>query len=279
MNLVEFEEFTSIATNFFNTIGMKGFYTNKSDYFKFRQKNLLFLGAFNLIFSLICEIIEVLMILKNLKNLHEFLLATAITACSGFVALSLVKLYTVYLNIDRMTNVMYQLKLLFPTTKMEQKHMDVTKYAKNVKYLMKLFAALYMFLIWTFNLTPIVDTTIRYLKTGVFTKVLPYFSYYPLIDPFGKKLYPITHILQIWAGYFSATSTLASDLLLCSTVGQLAMHFDYLAKCIGELKPHEQSINTIKDFVKRHLIVIKYSNVKEKLCSGVNVLILEFQKM
>lgn len=256
--LIEFSKFTNIPRRFCGYIGLIPFYDDPSinDVKKYRYKHMIFWTSF--VILTICLIGEFIYLFKGMGNFKNFLEITALAPCIGFVMLALTKMFAIWYNRPKLTELMNTLKQIYPNRKSQQKKWKVGKYCQSTNSLMFLFSTLYMILIWIFNFMPITITFYKLIKTGEYQRELPYFIWYPF-DVYKTGIFEINYLIQVWAGFTAAAGILSADLLFCSVITQICMHFDILGCEIRRIIPgrSDKDYKNLIDLIHRHNLLIK----------------------
>ncbi|XP_055377877.1 odorant receptor 67c-like [Condylostylus longicornis] len=244
-----FKDFTRIPTIFYSSIGMQPHQNNSVK--SFLSNFLFYFGEINLN---ICVVGEFIYLYFAIGSFSTFLEATALAPCIGFCLVSDFKMIAIWFNKNLLLSMMKELTDIFPKTLELQNEFKVIKYEKTININMIPFAALYMILIWTFNLMNLVTSTWKYLFMNMeFKPIQPYFIWYPFNEN-SPISFPIIYLLQCHAGYIAAVGTLATDLLLCCIVIQLSMHFDYLSYKIETFEPtySMDDMKILNGYIKHH---------------------------
>lgn len=239
-HLVRFETFTKLPFIMFRTIGVLPFQTAASKnesasictgqiipwtifYLTYINLGLLVLG-------------EMIYFVLNFGKFSSFVELTSVTLCIGFIWLSFAKVASIIWNRDYTNTVIAELNEMFPQTLWAQNDYQVHAHELHTKRIMIGYSALQMVMIWLFNLYPLSDTIVEYVRDGTWNVDFPYIIWYPF-DPYVSGWFEVNFLSQIWAGYVAAAGILATDLLLCSIVLQICMHFDRLCVTLVEMEP------------------------------------------
>lgn len=275
MEAVLFKTFTKIPLLMFRTIGVQPFQmstTNGAGGGGSSTKLWLifFLSHINLGLLVLGEMIY---FVRNFGKFSSFVELTSVTLCIGFIWLSLTKVASIVWNRDHTNAVIAELNEMFPQNITVQNDYKAPAYASLTKRIMIGYSALQMVMIWLFNLVPFSDAIIQYSRDGTWNVDFPYIIWYPF-DPYPSGWFEVNFLLQMWAGYVAAAGILASDLLLCSIVLQICMHFDRLHLTLLEMEPPTSVSNrfhiirsdkradkrmlSIEQSIKVHNQIIKY---------------------
>lgn len=273
MNSKKLSKFsTSLSTpqSFFSTIGLTLFENDKKKinsrwyYIKFTYFWIQYISLFA------CLIGEFIYFFTSLGSFKNFLAMIETTSYIGFVALSLIKLLIVFIHRENLLAVIDDLNELFPGTTELQTKYRVEVYMNRTNYLMKYFAILYMILIWIFNLLPIIESYMGYRKTGIWIRSFPYCIWYPF-DALADGVFEVNYIIQGWAGFNSACSSVAVDVLFCAIISQICMQFKILQYDLLNLDIGGQNaaydIGSLNKCIEKHEKLIQFSNVLEKCYS------------
>lgn len=273
MNIEKFNKFsTSLSTpqSFFSIMGLTLF---ENDNGKLRSKWFYIKLTYfwiQYIALLLCLIGEIIYFITSLGSFKNFLAMIETTSYIGFVALSLIKLLIIFIHRKKLLAVIDDLNELFPRTIESQVKYKIKIYMKRANYLMKYFAILYMILIWIFNLLPLFESYMHYRDTGIWIRSFPYRIWYPF-DALADGVFEVNYIIQGWAGFNSASASVAVDVLFCAIISQICMQFEILQYDILNLEIDSENLNgeyeSLCKCIQKHEKLIQLSNVLESCYS------------
>lgn len=174
----------------------------------------------------------------------KFTEAIQTASYAGFIITADCKLLSVWYKKKVLTNLIKDLKKIYPISKKQQLEYKVQEYLRNVSFDMHLFVFMYMVLIWCFNLLAILQYAISIVVGEPIAQFLPYHVYL-LWKWENTPWYYVLNVTQILAGFTAAAAFIASDLLLCGIVCQMCMHLDYIHRKIEEFSPNGERTDSI----------------------------------
>lgn len=256
-DLINFDSCTKTARTVCGWIGMVPYMMDplKSKIYYF-WKNLYFWSSYCVLALLVIG--ELIYLFGGIENFSNFLEMTALAPCIGLSLLGLAKSTTIWGNRSKITNIVRQLKKLFPKTKDEQIKWNVKKYLAKTNKLILLFVTAYVSAVAAFNFVPFIKSLNVWIRKGFYPMEFPYFIWYPF-DPFKKGWFGINYVIQMWAGFTATFGSVGPDVLFCSIVTQICLQFDILSEKILKYVPQ----NSIKDYqflnecVRQHNLLIK----------------------
>lgn len=241
----DFDEFTELPAAFFHFIGVPVFQANAPKATRLRTLLRLLLFSVSFTNTALCVLGEILFVLFTFGE-SDFVDITSLVLCIGFILLSFAKVLTIMWKQRQLTQLMHELLSIFPQTKDEQLDYRTMEYAGHAKRMMVRYSWLQMVMISLFNLYPLTDTIIGYVRRGAWEVDFPYIIWYPF-DPYGRGWFELNFFSQISAAYFSALAILGTDMLLCGVVLQICMHFDWLRTNLRTYRPDGEKHGT-KDY-------------------------------
>lgn len=255
-NSLSMEQFIQIPRIFLATIGIP---TKKINGIRqFTMNFFFYLHFFNLGACVLGEMIFLVMSLAN--NQGDFINSTFLILCIGFIMISFAKVITFRVKKELLNELIEELYQYHPNSAKEQDDYAVIKYLQRAQTIMRWYAMVQMVMIWCFNLFPLTDTIIDYVRDRRWTMEFSYLIWYP-IDPYKRGYFEAFYASQFWAAHVSATGILAVDILLCGIVISLCMHFDQLSHALLMLTPSEQYTSRerylLAQYVKKHNIIIR----------------------
>lgn len=273
--LIEFEEFTSIPTAFFKTIGVTAVHQTNKKTSRTKQWCLNILFAVSFLNTVLCWLGEITYLCMHFSA-SNFVDLTSLVLCIGFLFLAFVKLGTIIWKHKELKTLVLQLEQMFPQTHEQQMSFETARYAAHAKRLMIVYSWVQMVMIWLFSLYPLADSTINYVRRDVWKLDFPYLIWYPF-DPYVSGWFVLNYLSQTWAAFFSATAILATDILLCGLVLQMCMHYDRLAQWLTEYRPNGECHSAIDYMtmtrnVRLHNTILRMSVVLDDIF-GVCVLL------
>lgn len=256
-SVINFDSCTKTARTVCGWIGMVPYMMDplKSKIYYF-WRNLFFWSSYFLLALLVVG--EFIYLFKGIGNFTNFLEMTALAPCIGICVLGLAKSTTILSNRSKITNIVRNLKEIFPKTMEEQIKWNVKKYLSETKKLVFVFVTAYVAAVTAFNFVPFIKSFNVYIREGFYPKEFPYFIWYPF-DPFKDGWFQLNYVIQMWAGCTATFSSIGPDVLFCSIVTQICLQFDILSQKLINYVPQNsvKDYQFLKDCVKQHDLLIK----------------------
>lgn len=235
-------QFTNLPRWFFLTIGVLAFQNpDQTPTPRTSRRNVLLIALFIVSFvnTALCVAGEYVFFAIAIRSPDmDAEMLTSLLLCIGYIMLSFAKVFTIWLKRPELDAVMRHFDALWPRSLTAQRHHRVDMYIAQANQLMRTYAYIQMIMIWFFNFFPIASITLYRIAGGGLSQRLefPYPVWYPF-DERAPVIFELTYVSQFWAAYFSAVAILGADMLLCSLVVQLCMHYDALAAQLCEYRP------------------------------------------
>lgn len=170
-----------------------------------------------------------------LRDLQTFFDAVELVMCIGFLGLSVIKVGTIQWQRALFTWLIGEVTDMAPKTARQRLEYGEAVYLRKSMRIMRIYSWVQMFMIWLFNLYPLVPATYGYATHREWRVDFPYKVWYPF-DSYVRGWFEVIFVHQVWAGYVSAAGILAADLWLCGICIQICMQFDRLAYRLRHLK-------------------------------------------
>lgn len=260
--LITFDDFVGLGNAVFKSIGMITY-----DEHPGATIELKFYAALCLSISILsyCVIAEVAFFVDTLGSDGYFLKITGLFPCIWFCLHGYAKLITMIVYRKQVTNLVYEMKRIFPKTPQEQAVFKVKEHYNNAQYFFRIFCTFMFIWIWTFNLFPLVISVFQYLASGVFIKRLPYMILAPY-DQYAPGWYEFSYLCHIGAGHTAVTPVIAADIFVGGLLTQMCMHFDALKRRLASHQPREENA---KEDLKELIECIKMQNILYKLVYAI----------
>ncbi|XP_021710207.1 odorant receptor 85c [Aedes aegypti] len=212
-----------------------------------KAKNVYF--WISLMHSILVAVLELVYLAKSVEQNADFVFIMSLVPLVGHGILAIVKLSVQKYYHKEINSILISLKGIYPSTLDD----TITKdYSKKILY-MKLFVIFYLVTLIFFNIVPFAPVLHTYFTTGVFEKTLPFFIYY-WYDWRRPILYELTFIEQIWVSTASVVANMNIDLMLCSLILQISMHFDVLSDRLSVLQHNDHK--ELAKCVERHSVLL-----------------------
>lgn len=212
-----------------------------------KAKNVYF--WISLMHSILVAVLELVYLAKSVEQNADFVFIMSLVPLVGHGILAIVKLSVQKYYHKEINTILVSLKGIYPCTLDD----NITKdYSKKILY-MKLFVIFYLVTLIFFNIVPFAPVLHTYFTTGVFEKTLPFFIYY-WYDWRRPILYELTFIEQIWVSTASVVANMNIDLMLCSLILQISMHFDVLSDRLSVLQHNDHK--ELTKCVERHSVLL-----------------------
>lgn len=177
-------------------------------------------------------------------------------------SLVLVKCLTVYLNKEAISEILSELKSVFPKGQSKQKKYKIKQYFRSYKT----FSRLYSFLFMVPCLSVIAVPLFKLISSG--SLVFPLNTWFPF-DYSRNYVYAICLMWAIWSCLNSVIILIAIDTLMFVLITLIAMEFDILQVDFTDLKS-VKAANVGKrtnELIQRHNCLIDLSKKLEKVFS------------
>lgn len=186
-----------------------------------------------------------------------FVYAASVCMYIGFNLLSYSKMLTIHVQRPLLNRVVAELDAMFPRSLAARIEFRIEHYLRISLRLIRSYALFMMMMIWFFNLFPAVEAILNLLRTGQWRIDFPYEVWYPY-EKYDRGWFELTYLMQWWGSYSAATGAMCVDILICSLVGQICMHFDRLSTRLRKLRPtpggraEAQDFAVLVDCVRMH---------------------------
>lgn len=180
----------------------------------------------------------------------------------GYMTLAIAKGGILLLKRHKLKTIMQDLDEIFPKTANTLNNMNAKLHLSDCTQIAKSFTAAQLIIVWIFNLTPIVESSIRYYiwpGNRIWSFRLPYTTLPFFPYNYDQPVYNIVHyIIQSWIGYMETNVILSLDLFLIGLITQIRMHFEYLNVIMDQMKFNANRSQHIGQFVKKHCKLNRY---------------------
>lgn len=268
-DIVKIESFTRLPLIFFKSLGVRPFKVSGIEPPLTRIRNCLewifcLLSWGNLWLVVLGEMYYFTLAIGRPDNFVEL---CEVLLCIGYIFLSFAKMGTLILQRKKTNRITAELYDMFPRTMSQQEDYEAVTYAKRTILMMTVYASIQMFMIWLFNLNPMVDAVVGWFYGIGWQLAFPYVVWYPF-NAWAPGWFELNYISQFWAAYVSAAGILAADLLLCSFSIQVCMHFDRLHRTILQMRPNDDDgeLAVRKDYVKLSDCMSMHSRILRYIC-------------
>lgn len=257
--LIEMDAFMRLPRKFLATVGIST--TLKNNRKQFSLNILFYFSFFNLGLCVIGEII--FCVLSLARNQSDFIQFTYLILCIGWILLSFAKVIALIAKMSTLHKLMDELGDIFPATLEEQRDYEVAECWKRTRWILKSYGIVQIIMIVSFSWFPQISTITNYMQHHTWTVEFSYTIWYPM-DPYRRGLFELLYASQIWAATVSALAILGVDVVMCSIVMLICMHFDHLSRSFLRLKPGDTSkdIALLKEYVIKHNKLIEFVRVQ-----------------
>uniref|UniRef100_A0A6P4FN21 Odorant receptor n=1 Tax=Drosophila rhopaloa TaxID=1041015 RepID=A0A6P4FN21_DRORH len=263
---IPLESFLKYANAFYLSIGMLA-YDHKDNG---KRKELLLHWMFiaqmvNLNAVLVSELIYVFLAISRGSN---FLEATMNLSFIGFVVVGDLKIWHIWRQRHKLTEVVDELEQLHPKRLDQQEPYNVQDHLSSYSRYSVFYFGMHMVLIWTYNLYWAVYYLVCDFWLGVreFTRMLPYYCWVPWDWSTGYSYY-LMYVSQNIAGQACLSGQLAADMLMCALVNLLVMHFLRLS---GHIEGHVAGIASPQRDLEFLQAAVAYHQRLLHLCHQIN---------
>lgn len=237
-------DFTSLAFKVYRFLGWNPFDNNSSTWSKVYFALAIF-------YTTLCLVQEIIYFVLHFGDENTFLSLTNLTPCMGFVALALVKVFTIYWNRKRLGKIVKKLESF------QENHENKIKgIVKTSRLMMKSQTILFLVLIWIFNLMPLCVIVYWFVVDGSYHREMPYFMWYPwnCLQPF---IYELCYTVVMWGAFSCSIGILSTDLMFCSIVILLCLRFNSLSDRIRQVVDSLDSRKLLRAWIVEHCELIK----------------------
>ncbi|XP_034663430.1 odorant receptor 67a [Drosophila subobscura] len=257
---IVFEDFMQLPVYFYHTIGLSPYEMRGSKKPGIGFHILFLIHMVNANFVLAMEITFVVVSFRHNENFIE---SCMVMSYIGFVIVGELKIVTVLLQRQKLTNLVRQMESVFPAARQkEQEEYDVKRYLQRCLRYTKGFGGLYVILILTYNVFAIFTYLLQkwILHSPHAKQSLPYTPIAPWEWRDNWTYYP-TYFSQTLAGMTVTWGHIAADLMIFAVAIQVIMHFDHLTKSLTEFTVRAQSeVNGADKDLKELQALIGYHN-------------------
>lgn len=205
----------------------------------------------------------------NIGKPEKFLDVTEMILVIGFIAMLIMKSYfVVYRNRNFLTEMIDDLDEVIPKAQHVQEKFNIEAYYKKTRVVSIACSITYSSLLIVFNIMPILEKITGLILGTNVNWELPFKFYFPF-DATQDYVYPIMYFYETWLCGKCAVEVLGSDLLFCNITSLITMRLEMLRREIVEIdvENHEQSMESLKEFVKVHQHLKKIVDKLEELYS------------
>ncbi|XP_016959715.1 putative odorant receptor 85d [Drosophila biarmipes] len=263
---IPLDGFLKYANVFYLSIGMLAYDHKESG----KRKELLLHWMFiaqmvNLNAVLFSELIYVFLAIGKGSN---FLEATMNLSFIGFVVVGDLKIWHIWRQRKRLTQVVNELENLHPESLDQQEPYNVKYHLSGYSRYSKFYFGMHLVLIWTYNLYWAVYYLVCDFWLGVrqFERMLPYYCWVPWDWSTGLSYY-LMYVSQNLAGQACLSGQLAADMLMCVLVTLVVMHFIRLS---GHIQGHVAGILSSQQDLEFLQAVVVYHQRLLHLCQDIN---------
>lgn len=253
--LIEMDAFMHIPRKFLTIIGIPTIVKNNRK--QFTVNILFYLSFLNLGLCVLGEMI--FFVLSLARNQGDFIQSTYLILCIGFILISFAKVIALIAKMDTLHKLMDELNDIFPNTVDDQRNYKVADCWKLTRWILQSYGFVQMVMIWSFSLFPQMSTITNYVQHRNWTVEYSYTIWYP-IDPYRRGFFELFYFSQFWAAQVSAMGILGVDVVMCSIVMLICMHFDHLSESFMHLKPgnNRRDFGLLKQYVIKHNKLIRF---------------------
>lgn len=257
--LIEMGAFMRLPRKFLATVGISTIVKNHRK--QFSLNILFYLSFLNLGLCVLGEII--FCVYSLVRNQSDFIQFTYLILCIGWILLSFAKVIALIAKMGTLHKLTDELSDIFPNTLAEQRDYKVADCWKQTRWILQSYGIVQIFMIVSFSLFPQISTITNYVQHNNWTVEFTYTIWYPM-DPYRRGLFEVLYLSQFWAATVSALAILGVDVVMCSIVMLICMHFDHLSLSFLCLKPGKSSedIALLKKYVIKHNKLIEFVHLR-----------------
>lgn len=275
MALLTLEDFFSIPIFFFKCVGLRPIHRGGREPLKYKYVNLMqFIFWFSLLSLGVALVGECAYIYHGVTCGQDFLNIISCLACTLYGAMCWENLFTVWRKCEEITKLVEFLQEEFPKTIEEQEKLRMTKLKKESWAFMTSFAIVFIFLISSFNFSPVVVNILEvYLGHSKWNADFPFTLWYPFDPASSTTLYVGLYLWLVWAGFTAVLSGLAMSLFLGALVTQFCLQLKRLNLMLQETlnvpsrNNPPKGVLLLRDFVIKHNEIISYCMEMEDIFS------------
>ncbi|XP_017073392.2 putative odorant receptor 85d [Drosophila eugracilis] len=263
---IPLEGFLKYANIFYLSIGMLAYDHKDSGRRKEQLLHWMFIAQIvNLNAVLISELIYVFLAISKGSN---FLEATMNLSFIGFVVVGGLKIWHIWRQRKRLTQVVNELEHLHPKRLDQQEPYNIGYHLSGYSRYSKFYFGMHLVLIWTYNLYWAVYYLVCDFWLGVrnFERMLPYYCWVPWDWSTGFSYY-LMYVSQNLAGQTCLSGQLAADMLMCALVTLVVMHFIRLS---GHIQGHVAGMASSEKDLEFIQSVVVYHQRLLHLCHNIN---------
>lgn len=248
------EDFFSVPITFFKIIGLTPYdderYVEHAEYRRF-------LIWFSLIDLGLALVFQSAFFIQGMQETDNFLQMISAAACIAFGAMAWEEMLMIWLNRDKLLNLIDFLKKQYPETPTLQSQFGMAKLYTETRTFMISFAASYLILIFAFNCTPLFASFVEYYsgRSSDWTMGLPYLMLFPFDPKVPLTRYVFVYALESWAGFTAVVSCLAMNLFLGGMITQLCLQLKILRVQLAATDLRQR--NHLRAIVIKHCELIK----------------------
>ncbi|KAM7359177.1 putative odorant receptor 92a [Cochliomyia hominivorax] len=246
--LLSLRSFVIVPFKFYSVVGIKLFQWDEHDVMTIWEKIAFVVTISNLLLNFICK--------STYFIFDEFENAVHMTKWSLYLAFSMngfCKMFSVAMGRKTLLKVLKDLEHLFPRTAKERQNFKVSQGYEFIIQHLKIMVYSHWSITIMFIIFPIVQSTVEYIKTGIFIARTPYIMTYPF-DVSHDWPFIFAYGSQVLGGLSISCYFVASDTLLLSTIYLVILQFQYLCFRITNFKAQnfEKDIKELKDILEKH---------------------------
>lgn len=249
-------DFSRLPRIYLSTIGIFSSILNEK--LQLKVSLLFYISSANL---WLCVTGEVIFLFSSLaRGQANFIQSTYLILCIGFILIAIVKVISLLMRMDEITQLFFDMQTKHPGTLSEQARFRTSDYIHRTTAIIWWYAIAMIFMIFCFSFFPLSTTISQYFHSHEWEIEFSYTIWYP-IDPYRRGFFEVFYVSQIYAAYVSAISIVAVDTLLCCAVKLTCMHFEELSVTLAKYRPQPAQTFEEKVFflnlIKKHNTIIK----------------------
>lgn len=257
---IDFDEFIKFSKYFFSvvTFDFAAYSTKKS----FSENFKIILCDIFFWFSAINVCLFVTLSVVNLKSFDMNAFTFAMPLLTS-VSLVVVKCLTVYCNKSNISELIYEMKIVFPRDKRNQKKYNIKSYFENYRLFARVYAVMFMIPSVCVMAIPL----IKLASSG--SRTFPLNVWIPFEYERDEVVYMVCYVWSIWACANSVLILIAMDTLCFVLITLVSMEFDILRLDFASLTS-AATLNIdrhVGKFIQRHNNLIEFNKKLEKVFS------------
>ncbi|TMW40377.1 hypothetical protein DOY81_014543, partial [Sarcophaga bullata] len=263
-HLRTFEDFMKVPVVFYKTIGEDIFDYRSSNYrLRMLFKCLLYAGFINFNLLVVGEIIFFTIAVQHKDTV---LAAIAVAPCIGFSLVADFKQIALERNRKIVQQHFDKMESLFPNTTEKQKRVQLHSYERTMRRVMIIFSMLCLAYTSTFSFYPACKSFVEYYLLGAekFERRFGFLIWYPYDATANTWVYWLTYMGQVHGAYLAGVAFLSADLLLVTSITQLSMHFNCMAKeleqYVADERHEREDLQFLGRIIKQHINCLELSD-------------------